>query len=67
VSGPETLDTLIAFIDDVERAAATLKEEGKTSLTDADRSSIVTPERYRHWWFGNFYFANVRFMLGRLR
>lgn len=67
VSGPQTLDTLIAFINDVERVAAGLKAQGKTKLTDADRPNILTPERYQHWWFGNFYFANVRFMLERSR
>lgn len=65
VSGPRTLDTLIGFIDHVELVAAGLAAQGKTKLTDADRSEIVTPEPYQQWWFGNFYFANVRFMLQR--
>ena len=62
VSGPGSLDTLIAYIDDAELLGRALWTR-KATIEDALKE--VAPATYEGWWFSNFWPANMRFFLRR--
>ena len=64
VSGPETLDAFVAYLDGVEAAGRDLARAG---ATDKDALAVAVPEPYARWGFSVFYKHNVRFALRRAR
>ncbi len=59
-AGPEALDVMRRYLDDLARAADGARERG------LDPAEVAIPEPYRDWGLAvPFFHANLRFVLGR--
>ena len=64
ISGKEELQPLHDYITDVQ---SVVNEGFKTGLPDSVILKAQVPDKYSEWWFGRFYFYNVRSLVRRAR